>query len=117
MRLVRRAGYAVAVVRDRVDARVVCEAEFRKHVERPQRSRRDRVAGRAVQSRAYSASGLDGILRLARVLPELFGTEVVHQPVPEAMAADLMTSRGDLAHQSWVALRHPAKYEERPPRV
>ncbi len=48
VRLARRERNAVAIVMDREDARVVREPLLDEDVERPQRSRRDRIARRAV---------------------------------------------------------------------
>src|SRR6185312_17321111 len=109
----RGARDTVAIVTDGKDRGVVFEAQIDQHIQRPQRSARDREAGRPVAEHALAEEALEKALGARGLLPELALRLVVDQLMGEAMTGDLVPRSGDALHQARRLLSHPAEHEKR----
>src|SRR5678815_1907233 len=105
---------SIAVVLDRVNARIMGKAAFGQNLECPQGAPCDRITGRAIGPRRNTASVFNGANRAQCVLAKLGGRQVVNQAVPEAVAGDLVTPGRNFPNQRRLALRYPTQYEEGP---
>src|SRR3954468_21599278 len=68
---------AIYVVPNRKNAGIVSETEFRQYLERPKRSRGDRVARRSVAVHRATGNPFNHAFRTPRVFPELLGSQFV----------------------------------------
>ena len=103
---------AIAVVLDRVNARIMGEAALGQNLKRPQRAPRNRVTGSAIGPRRDTAGVFNGPNRVLRVLTKIGGCQVVNQTVREAVTGDFVTPGRDLPNQRRLALRYPTQDEE-----
>ena len=113
MRPARRTLDAVAVVVDRVDARIVADAELAEDVERPQRAVRDREERGAMANHAGPGEILQHLDRTLELGAEHLGPLGVDQGVRPAVGGDLVPGGGDVAHQGGMPLGGPSQHEER----
>src|SRR5262245_28350900 len=97
---------------DGEDARIVREAEIDQDIERPQRSRDDRVTGGAKADDRAADQVFQQAARAYDVGAKVRRFQLIDEPVCEAVAGDLVAAAHDLGHQMWPALRHPAQHEE-----
>src|SRR6185312_5106710 len=100
------------IVTDGKDRGVVFEAQIDQYVQRPQRSARDREAGRPVAEHALAEEVLEKALGTLSLLPELALRLAVDQLMGEAMTGDLVSRSRDALHQARRLLRHPAEHEK-----
>src|ERR1700722_13789769 len=103
---------AVTIVLDGIDARVMSETAFDQHLQRPEGSAGNGIAGRAVYTGRHAASILDCPDGLLRVPLEFGRRQIVDQAVGEAVAPDLMSGGGDAANQAGMVFGYPAEHKE-----
>ena len=106
-------GGSIKIVAHGIHARVVFESAVGEHVERPTGRIRNREARRAITTHGLLHLRLQHIFRALRFLCENRLRLTVDQLMAEAVAADLVAARSDVAHQLRMAFGDPSQNEER----
>src|SRR5215469_13393235 len=97
----------------RKDTRIVLEALFKQHVQRPQGLGGDRKRRRTKANNLFSAGSFDRCFGSAQVLAKLVRGQGIQRAVKMTVTGNLVTSQGHLADKGWFTFSHPSEDEKR----
>src|SRR5213592_2209045 len=109
----RGGAVTVAIVEDRVDARVVAEPFLQEDVVRPCLVAADREIGRTVADHRLTGNVLEDGFGVAQVGSEFSGRLARDELVTVTVAGDFVALPCNLSNESWVSCRHLTQDEER----
>src|SRR5438128_3272808 len=112
MRIIFGAGDAVNLMVGWEDTGVETKTFVVKDIQGPERITGNRIAGRAIGGDSFPTDIFKHVASQAQVFAKFFRSLPVNEPVPIAVAADLVTRTNDVANQTGKTSTDPTQHKE-----